>query len=94
LGERDYYVRQLRDMKASVPIEKLSAKELSGYARACGEALATGHARSGDAVAISAYLGSGDRFDRAIAQFAAAYAEQNAADYERFVAALGPASSS
>jgi uncharacterized protein (DUF2252 family) len=85
LGERDYYVRQLRDMKGSVPIEKLSAKELAQYARACGEALAMGHARSGDPAAIAGYVGGGDRFDRAITDFAAVYADQNAADYEAFL---------
>jgi uncharacterized protein (DUF2252 family) len=94
LGERDYYVRQLRDMKGSVPVDRLSAQELAEYARACGEALALGHARSGDPSAIAGYLGSGDRFDRAIAQFATAYADQNAHDYEAFNAAFGPASSS
>ena len=87
LGERDYYVRQLRDMKGSVPVETLSAKELAQYGRACGEALALGHARSGDPAAIAAYLGAGDRFDRAIAAFAGAYADQNAADHEAFIAA-------
>jgi uncharacterized protein (DUF2252 family) len=85
LGERDYYVRQLRDMKGSVPVDKLSAKELAQYARACGEALALGHARSGDPSAISGYLGRSDRFDQAIAAFAGAYADQNAKDYARFV---------
>ena len=94
LGERDYYVRQLRDMKGSVPVDKLSAQELAEYGRACGEALARGHARSGDPAAITGYLGGGDRFDRAIADFAAAYADQNAADYKTFVASLGPTSSS
>ncbi len=88
LGQRDYYVRQLRDMKGSVPVEKLSAAELAQYGEACGEALALGHARSGDPVAIAAYLGSGERFDRAIATFAAAYADQNAADYKAFTAAV------
>ena len=87
LGERDYYVRQLRDMKGSVPVEKLSAQELAQYGRACGEALALGHARSGDPAAIAAYLGAGDRFDRAVAAFAGAYADQNAADHEAFVGA-------
>ncbi len=91
LGERDYYVRQLHDVKGSVPVDKLSADELAEYAKACGEALALGHARSGDPAAIAGYLGSGDRFDRAIAAFAAAYAEQNAADYGAFRAAFGPA---
>jgi uncharacterized protein (DUF2252 family) len=94
LGERDYYVRQLRDMKGSVPVDKLSAQELAEYGRACGDALALGHARSGDPAAITGYLGRGDRFDRAVASFAAAYADQNAADYKVFVASLGPTSSS
>jgi uncharacterized protein (DUF2252 family) len=94
LGERDYYVRQLRDMKGTVPVGKLSAEELAQYGRACGEALALGHARSGDPAAIAGYLGSGDRFDRAIAAFAAAYADQNASDYRAFLAEMGPASNS
>jgi hypothetical protein len=94
LGERDYHVRQLRDMKGSVPVKKLSAQELVEYGHACGEALALGHARSGDPSAIAGYLGAGDRFDRAVAAFAGAYADQNARDYEAFLAALGPASSS
>jgi uncharacterized protein (DUF2252 family) len=88
LGERDYYVRQLRDMKGSVALEKLSAAELAQYGQACGEALALGHARSGDPAAIAAYLGAGDRFDRAIAAFADAYADQNASDYEAFLTGL------
>jgi uncharacterized protein (DUF2252 family) len=88
IGERDYYVRQLRDMKASVPIEKLFPKELAQYAQACGAALAGGHARSGDAVAIAAYLGSGDAFDRAVAEFAVAYADQTDRDYAAFVGAV------
>jgi uncharacterized protein (DUF2252 family) len=94
LGERDYYVRQLRDMKGSVPVDKLSAQELAEYGRACGEALALGHARSGDPAAIAGYLGGGDRFDRAVATFAVAYADQNAEDYKAFLAGPGPASSS
>jgi uncharacterized protein (DUF2252 family) len=94
VGERDYYVRQLHDNKGSIPVEKLSSEELLEYGRACGQALALGHARSGDAAAIAGYLGSADRFDRAVAAFAAAYADQNAADYEAFLAAFGPSSSS
>ena len=82
---RDYYVRQLRDMKASVPVEKLKPSELADYARGCGAALANGHARSGDRVAIAGYLGSGSAFERAIARFAVAYADQNERDYARFV---------
>jgi uncharacterized protein (DUF2252 family) len=88
LGQRDYYVRQLRDMKGSVPVDKLSANELAQYGRACGDALGLGHARSGDPAAIAGYLGGADRFDRAIADFAGAYADQNAADYKAFLAAM------
>jgi len=94
LGHHDYYVRQLRDMKGSIPVDKLSAEELAQYGRACGEALALGHARSGDPAAVAGYLGSGARFDKAVAAFAGAYADQNAADYAAFRAAFGPASSS
>jgi uncharacterized protein (DUF2252 family) len=88
IDERDYYVRQLRDMKGSLPIEKLSADELAQYARACGAALGGGHARSGDAVAIAAYLGGGDSFDRAIGAFAVAYADQTERDHAAFVHAV------
>ena len=88
LGERDYYVRQLRDMKGSVPIDKLSPSELSDYARACGAALGSGHARSGDAVAICAYVGTGDNFDRAVGAFAVAYADQTERDHAAFVEAV------
>jgi uncharacterized protein (DUF2252 family) len=85
---RDYYVRQLRDMKGSMPIEKLSADELTEYARACGAALGAGHARSGDSVAIAAYLGRGESFDRAIGRFAVAYADQTERDHELFKEAV------
>jgi uncharacterized protein (DUF2252 family) len=90
VGTRHYYVRQLRDMKASVPIDKLRPDELTEYASACGAALAEGHARSGDSAAIAAYLGSGDPFDRAIGKFAVAYADQTERDYAAYVAALEP----
>jgi uncharacterized protein (DUF2252 family) len=88
VDDRDYYVRQLRDMKGSMPIERLSPAELAEYAHACGAALGAGHARSGDATAISAYLGAGDRFDRAISAFAFAYADQTERDHAAFVAAV------
>jgi uncharacterized protein (DUF2252 family) len=88
LEKRDYYVRQLRDMKASVPIEKLSVTELSRYARVCGAALARAHARSGDPVAIAAYLGNGDVFDRAVTKFACAYADQTERDHAEMAEAL------
>jgi uncharacterized protein (DUF2252 family) len=88
LKERHYYVRQLRDMKGGVQVEKLSASELADYARACGSALARAHARSGDPVAIAAYLGKGEVFDQAISRFASAYADQTESDYRRLLDAL------
>jgi uncharacterized protein (DUF2252 family) len=89
IDQRDYYVRQLRDMKVSVPLEQLSPGELSDYARACGAALAAGHARSGDPVAIAGYLGSGQSFDVAVGDFAVAYANQTERDHARFVEVIG-----
>ena len=89
IERRDYYVRQLRDMKGSVSIDKLSPDELTQYAGACGEALAGGHARSGDRVAISAYLGRSDAFDRAVAEFAVAYSDQTDRDHALFAEAVG-----
>jgi uncharacterized protein (DUF2252 family) len=84
----DFYVRQLRDMKTSVDIEKLSASELIGYGALCGWALARAHARSGDAAMISGYLGKSDEFDRAIADFALAYADQTECDHQALVNAV------
>ena len=75
-------------MKASVPIEKLSSNELTQYAQACGTALAGGHACSGDPVAIAAYLGGADTFDRAVSNFAAEYADQTERDHARFADAV------
>ena len=89
IERRDYYVRQLRDMKGSVSIDRLSPDELTRYAGACGEALAGGHARSGDRVAISAYLGRSDAFDRAVAEFAVAYSNQTDRDHASFAEAAG-----
>ena len=79
--EHDLYVRQLRDWKGSAEIEAMVPKGLRIYAEMCGWTLARAHARSGDPVAISAYLGTKDAFDRAIAAFSAAYADRNEADY-------------
>jgi uncharacterized protein (DUF2252 family) len=87
-GGRHYYVRQLTDMKWSADLTKLSRKGLGLYVWLCGEALARAHARSGDRIAIAAYLGAGDSFDEAIADFAALYADQNAADYRAFLQAI------
>jgi uncharacterized protein (DUF2252 family) len=86
--ERDYYVRQLRDMKGSIQVDKLTAPELVDYARACGAVLARAHARSGDPVAIAAYLGRGDVFDKAMCRFGAAYADQTEGDHQRLLEAL------
>ncbi len=83
----DYYWRQLRDWKASVAVETMDAVRLDAYGDLCAWTLAKGHARSGDPVAISSYLGTKDRFDRALADFAIAYADQNEADFERLTAA-------
>ncbi len=77
----DYYVRQLRDMKFSVPIDDLEPCGLDRYAELCGWALAGAHARSGDAAAIDGYLGSGEQFDKAIGTFAVAYADQTERDH-------------
>jgi Uncharacterized protein conserved in bacteria (DUF2252) len=85
---RDFYLRQLWDWKASADIDHMSATALGVYAGLCGWTLARAHARSGDAVAIGAYLGSGERFDRAVAQFAEEYADQNERDYDAFVEAI------
>ena len=85
--ERDFYVRQLWDSKGSAAVETMSPKSMRMYASVCGRALAKAHARSGDAVAISSYLGKGDKLDRAIASFAESYADQNDRDYRALKAA-------
>jgi len=86
--ERDFYVRQLHDWKGSADLEVIEPSGMEFYARACGETLARAHARSGDRVAIAAYLGSSDRMDRALAEFAVAYADQNERDYAAFTGAV------
>ena len=78
---RDYYVRQLWDGKLSAQVETFSPRTMTAYASGCGWVLALAHARSGDPVAISSYLGSSDTFDRALAAFGASYADQNQRDY-------------
>ncbi|WP_214368822.1 DUF2252 domain-containing protein [Pseudonocardia sp. H11422] len=85
---RDYYVRQLRDWKMSVEIGEMLPSGLRTYGQLCGWTLARAHARSGDRIAIAAYLGGGEAFDRAVATFAQAYADQNDRDYGRFVDAI------
>jgi uncharacterized protein (DUF2252 family) len=85
---RHFYWRQLRDMKGSVDVEAMVPVGLNFYADICGWTLARAHARSGDPVAIAAYLGKGDQFDRSITDFSDLYADQNELDYEAFAAAI------
>ena len=80
-ADRDFYVRQLKDWKFSVPIELMLPEGMTLYARLCGWTLARAHARSGDRVALAAYLGGSAKFDQAIADFAETYADQNERDY-------------
>lgn len=86
--QKDFYVRQLWDGKGSIDLSLLTPSQLEKLAAACGWTLAHAHARTGDRFAIAAYLGKSDKFDRAIAKFADAYAYQNEQDYARFMAAL------
>lgn len=84
----NFYLRQLRDMKFSLPIEGVSAAQLQRYAEFCGWTLARAHAKSGDAATISGYLGKGDQFDLAMGEFAIAYAEQTERDHAALVDAV------
>ena len=79
---RDFYGRQLKDWKGSAEIEQMVPRAMATYGKLCGWTLARAHARSGDRIAIAAYLGNGDSFDRAIVEFSKAYAEQNDSDYQ------------
>jgi uncharacterized protein (DUF2252 family) len=85
---RDFYVRQLRDWKFSIDIAAMVPRGLRLYGGLCGLTLARAHARSGDEIAIAAYLGGSDVFENAIADFAAAYADQNERDFQAFTAAI------
>jgi uncharacterized protein (DUF2252 family) len=85
---RDFYVRQLRDWKFSAPIEAMIPQGMTFYARLCGWTLARAHARSGDRIALAAYLGGSGKFDQAIADFAETYADQNERDYAALQAAV------
>jgi uncharacterized protein (DUF2252 family) len=86
--DRDFYVRQLRDWKFSAPIEQMIPAGMTFYARLCGWTLARAHARSGDRIALAAYLGGSAKFDQAIAGFAETYADQNERDYAALQAAV------
>jgi hypothetical protein len=87
--QRDYYGRQLKDWKASAEIEQMDPESMAVYGRMCGWTLARAHARTGNRIAIAAYLGGGDRFDQAILAFSEAYAEQNDREYGALRAAVG-----
>jgi uncharacterized protein (DUF2252 family) len=85
---RDFYGRQLKDWKGSAEIEQMIPKAMATYGKLCGWTLARAHARSGDRIAIAAYLGNGTSFDRAVVEFSKAYAEQNDRDYQALGAAV------
>jgi uncharacterized protein (DUF2252 family) len=85
---RDFYVRQLKDWKASAEIEQMVPEGMTVYGRLCGWTLARAHSRSGDRIAIASYLGGGDAFDQAILEFSKAYAAQNERDYQELAAAV------
>jgi uncharacterized protein (DUF2252 family) len=86
--ERDFYIRQLRDWKVSADIERMMPRGMAVYAGLCGWTLARAHARSGDRIAIAAYLGKSDAFDSAVADFAETYADQNELDHAALAGAV------
>jgi Uncharacterized protein conserved in bacteria (DUF2252) len=85
---RDFYIRQLRDGKGAIDPDQIVPEGQVSYGRTCGQALALAHARSGDRIAISSYLGKSAAFDHALAAFAETYADQNQRDYEALRAAV------
>jgi uncharacterized protein (DUF2252 family) len=85
---RSFYLRQLRDWKGSAEVEAMVPKGMLAYGELCGWTLARAHARSGDRIAIAAYLGAGTTFERAVAEFARAYADQNEQDHQALVDAI------
>jgi uncharacterized protein (DUF2252 family) len=86
--QRDFYVRQLRDWKGSAEIETMLPEGMLAYGEVCGWTLARAHARSGDRVAMAAYLGGSSAFDEAIREFADSYADQNERDHQALVTAI------
>jgi uncharacterized protein (DUF2252 family) len=87
-GKRPFYMRQLRDAKIKPVVELMKPLNLRGYARLCGRALARSHARSGDALVLTSYMGKSNAFEDALADFAVAYAKQNEQDYQAMVEAV------
>jgi uncharacterized protein (DUF2252 family) len=87
-GTRDFYIRQLRDWKFSLDVDSMIPRGMRLYGGLCGWTLARAHARSGDRIAIASYLGGSDVFDRAITDFAVAYADQNERDHQALVDAV------
>ena len=85
---RDFYLRQLRDWKGSAEIEAMIPAAMQAYGELCGWTLARAHARSGDRIAMAAYLGSGPAFDVALWEFAQVYADQNERDYQALTDAI------
>jgi uncharacterized protein (DUF2252 family) len=85
---RDFYIRQLRDLKLSAIIEDWDTETMRHYAKMCAHALARAHARSGDPAMISGYIGTSKSFDEAIGEFAVEYAAQNSLDYRAFIRAI------
>jgi uncharacterized protein (DUF2252 family) len=85
---RDFYIRQLRDWKGSADVDQMIPEGMAAYGRLCGWTLARAHARSGDRIAIAAYMGSSKAFDHAIGSFAETYADQNEKDYQAMQAAI------
>ena len=86
--QRDFYLRQLKDWKGSLDPDSIGPVGMAAYGRVCGWTLARAHARSGDRIALASYLGTSPAFDRAIASFAEAYADQNQRDYDTFKQAV------
>jgi hypothetical protein len=86
---RDFYLRQLRDWKGSVEVETMLPEGLRPYGELCGWTLARAHARSGDPVAVAAYLGGSPSFDEAVHSFAESYADQNERDHQSLLDAIG-----
>jgi hypothetical protein len=85
---RPFFVRQMKNMKASIPVEWLTGEAFNFYAQACGALLGRAHARTGDAAAIAGYCGNSPVLDKALAAWAEAYGDQTERDHDRLVQAI------